>query len=277
MNLENTVAVVTGAASGIGRSLAFALAYERTKVVIADLQIEPAEQVAAELSRLGAESIAVECDVSQPAGVENLASDCIKKFGRINLLCNIAGVTEVNRLHETALSDIDWLFQVNVMGLCNTVHRFVPELQASAKRGEFAHVINASSGFGVAMPPMGSTLPSAYAGTKHAIVGLSDAMRKELAADGIGVSVVCPGLVNTQTWNSKSFRQERFGGPVTGTAESKARVETYGQDPDETARMIMDGVKRGDFFILPLEAKARRTMKHAIEERYAELLEAVNR
>ena len=277
MDFRNTVAVITGGASGIARSLAFALAREGANTVIADLQHQPAEQVATELGALGPDSIAIECDISQLTEVERLTRKTIEKFGRINLLCNIAGVTEVNRLHETAIPDIEWLMQVNVMGLCHTVHCFVPELQASAKRGEVAHIINASSGFGVAMPSMGPTLPSAYAGTKHAIVGLSDAMRAELAGDGIGVSVVCPGLVNTQTWNSKSFRQKRFGGPVPGKADSKARVEAYGQDPDDTARMIIDRVKLGDFYILPLEDTARATMKRAIKERYAELLEALNR
>ncbi len=165
--------------------------------------------------------------------------------------------------------------QVNVFGIFNTVRRFVPELQASAKRGEVAHIINASSGFGVAMPSMGPTLPSAYAGTKHAIVGFSDAMRVELAEDGIGISVFCPGLVNTQTWNSKNFRQERFGGPVPGTADSKARVEAWGQNPSDTAAMIIDRVIRGDFYILPLDETARTTMERAISERYEELLKAV--
>jgi len=271
------VAVVTGGASGIARSLAFALAREGAKLVIADLQPEPAEQVAAELDALGAEAMAVQCDISEADAVEHLANETIKRFGGINLLCNIAGVTVVDKLHETAPSDIEWLFHVNVFGMCNTVRCFTPELQASAKRGEVAHIINASSGFGVAMPSMGPTLPSAYAGTKHAIVGLSDAMRSELAEDGIGVSVFCPGLVNTQTWNSKSFRQDRFGGPVPGTVDSRARVEAWGQDPDETAAMIVDRVKRGDFYILPLDETARATMERAIQERYKELLEAINR
>lgn len=276
-HFRDCVAVVTGGASGIARSLAFALAREGAKLVIADLQAEPAEHVATELLDLGAEAVAVQCDISDGSAVEHLAGETLTRFGGINLLCNVAGVTVVSKLHETTLDDFEWLFQVNVLGMFNTVRRFVPELQASATRGEVAHIINASSGFGVAMPSMGPTLPSAYAGTKHAIVGLSDAMRTELAEDGIGVSVFCPGLVNTQTWNSKSFRQNRFGGPVPGTAESRARVEAWGQNPDETARMIIDRVKRGDFYILPLDETARTTMKRAIEERYAELLDALNR
>lgn len=272
---RNCVAVVTGGASGIGRSLAFALARQGAKLVIADLQLEPAQQVADELTALGAESIAVRCDISEVSDVEQLAGKTHEEFGGINLLCNIAGVTVVSKLHETTVEDFEWLFKVNVFGMFNTVRRFVPELQASAKRGEVAHIINASSGFGVAMPSMGPTLPSAYAGTKHAIVGFSDAMRAELADDGIGISVFCPGLVNTQTWNSKNFRQERFGGPVPGTPDSKARVEAWGQDPSETAAMIIDRVIRGDFYILPLDETARTTMDRAISERYEELLKAV--
>ena len=272
---RDCVAVVTGGASGIGRSLAFALARQGAKLVIADLQLEPAQQVADELTALGAESIAVRCDISEVSDVEQLAGKTHEEFGGINLLCNIAGVTVVSKLHETTVEDFEWLFKVNVFGMFNTVRRFVPELQASAKRGEVAHIINASSGFGVAMPSMGPTLPSAYAGTKHAIVGFSDAMRTELADDGIGISVFCPGLVNTQTWNSKNFRQERFGGPVPGTPDSKARVEAWGQDPSETAAMIIDRVIRGDFYILPLDETARTTMDRAISERYEELLKAV--
>ena len=272
---RNCVAVVTGGASGIGRSLAFALARQGAKLVIADLQLEPAQHVADELTALGAESIAVRCDISEVSDVEQLAGKTHEEFGGINLLCNIAGVTVVSKLHETTVEDFEWLFKVNVFGMFNTVRRFVPELQASAKRGEVAHIINASSGFGVAMPSMGPTLPSAYAGTKHAIVGFSDAMRAELADDGIGISVFCPGLVNTQTWNSKNFRQERFGGPVPGTPDSKARVEAWGQDPSETAAMIIDRVIRGDFYILPLDETARTTMDRAISERYEELLKAV--
>jgi NAD(P)-dependent dehydrogenase (short-subunit alcohol dehydrogenase family) len=272
---RDCVAIITGGASGIARSLAFALAREGAKLVIADIQLEPAEKVASELNAIGAESIAVRCDISEAADVEHLAGETLTRFGGINLLCNVAGVTVVDKLHETSRSDLEWLFHVNVYGMFNTVRRFVPELRASAKRGEVAHIINASSGFGVAMPSMGPTLPSAYAGTKHAIVGFSDAMRAELAEDGIGVSVFCPGLVNTQTWNSKNFRQERFGGPVPGTPDSRARVEAYGQNPDETAAMIISRVKRGDFYILPLDEMARATMERAINERYEELLKAV--
>lgn len=275
MELQDSVAVITGGASGIGRSLGLVLAREGARVVIADLQLEPAQQVADELVALGTEALAVACDITIETNVENLGQAVRQRFGGTNLLCNIAGVNVISKLHETSALDVEWLFSVNVFGLCHMVRHFVPQLQASAGRGEVAHMINASSGFGVAVPFMGPVSPSAYTGTKHAVVGLSDAMRKELAPDGIGVSVVCPGVVNTQTWTSTSFRQERFGGPVDGSPESKARVEAYGQDPDETAARTVAGVKRGDFFILPLDEPGSASMDKEIRARYEELLAAL--
>jgi len=255
--------------------MAFAFAREGAKLIVADLEAAPAERVADELNALGTESIAVGCDIIDEQDVEQLVKTAISAFGGINVLCNIAGVQMIRKLHETSAADVEWLFSVNVFGLCHSVRHSVPELRKAAQRGEVARIVNASSGFGIALPPMGPVSPSAYAGTKHAIVGLSDAMRTELEDDGIGVSVVCPGVVNTQTWTSMRFRHDRFGGPVPGTAQSRAAVRAYGQNPDETAAMIIAGVKRGDFYILPLTEAGKSSMQHAIQERYEELLQAL--
>ncbi len=278
---SDCVVVITGGASGIGRSLAFAFAREgaaadaHVRIVIADLEPEPAERVAGELAEQGVQAIAMPCDISLEEDVERLAEETQRQFGGANVLCNIAGVHVLRKLHETAALDVEWIFAVNVFGLCHMARHFVPQLQAAAKRGEIAQMINASSGFGLGVPAMGAAAPSAYTGSKHAIVGLSDAMRKELEPDGVSVSVVCPSLVNTQTWNSTSFRQERFGGPVPGTPESKATVEAWGQDPDETAAMIIECAKRGDFFIMPHNEAAHKTMRAVIDQRHEELAAAL--
>ena len=278
-DFSNSVVVITGGASGIGRSLAFAFAHEgaaaNVRIVIADLEAEPAGQVAGELAEQGAQAIAVPCDISLEADVERLAAETQRQFGGVNVLCNIAGVNVMRKLHETTALDVEWIFGVNVFGLCHMARHFVPQLQAAAKRGEIAQMINAASGFGLGVPAAGGAAPSAYAGSKHAIVGLSDAMRKELEPDGVSVSVVCPSLVNTQAWNSTSFRQERFGGPVPGTPESRSTVETWGQDPAETAAMIIARAKRGDFFILPHNEAAHKSMQAIIDQRYEEIAAAL--
>jgi NAD(P)-dependent dehydrogenase (short-subunit alcohol dehydrogenase family) len=283
VDIKNCVAVITGGASGIARSLAIALASaapnaERgaTRIVIADLRLGPAEVVVQQLRGLGAQAIAIECDITREAAVIDLAKQTEDSFGKVNLLFNVAGVNLINKLHETSSNDVEWLFSVNVFGMCHMVRHFVPLLKVAAAVSETAHIVNVSSGFGLAVPSMGPVSPSAYAGTKHAVVGLSDSMRKELAPDGIGVSVVCPGVVNTDAWNSKSFRQERFGGPQQGTEESKERLKAWGQDPKETAKLVLAGLCRRDFFILPLDDAGRISMLTEIEERYAALRSALD-
>ncbi len=282
VDIKNCVAVITGGASGIARSLAIALASaarnaERgaTRIVIADLRLGPAEVVVQQLRGLGAQAIAIECDITREAAVIDLAKQTEESFGKVNLLFNVAGVNLINKLHETSSNDVEWLFSVNVFGMCHMVRHFVPLLKVAAAVSETAHIVNVSSGFGLAVPSMGPVSPSAYVGTKHAVVGLSDAMRKELAPDGIGVSVVCPGVVNTDAWNSKSFRQERFGGPQQGTEESKERLKAWGQDPKETAKLVLAGLCRRDFFILPLDDAGRISMLTEVEERYAALRSAL--
>jgi NAD(P)-dependent dehydrogenase (short-subunit alcohol dehydrogenase family) len=283
VDIKNCVAVITGGASGIARSLAMALASaapnaERgaTRIVIADLRLGPAEVVVQQLRGLGAQAIAIECDITREAAVIDLAKQTEDSFGKVNLLFNVAGVNLINKLHETSSNDVEWLFSVNVFGMCHMVRHFVPLLKVAAAVSETAHIVNVSSGFGLAVPSMGPVSPSAYAGTKHAVVGLSDSMRKELAPDGIGVSVVCPGVVNTDAWNSKSFRQERFGGPQQGTEESKERLKAWGQDPKETAKLVLAGLCRRDFFILPLDDAGRISMLTEVEERYAALRSALD-
>ena len=278
VDTRHCVAVITGGASGIARSLALALAgappqAERsgTRIVIADLRLEPAEEVVQQLKELGAQALAIKCDITSETDVINLARETEAAFGTVNLLFNVAGVNLISQLHETSAQDVEWLFSVNVFGLCHMVRHFMPLLRSAAAASATAHIVNVSSGFGLAVPPMGPVQPSAYAGTKHAVVGLSDALRKELAPDGIGVSVACPGVVNTSAWNSTSFRQAKFGGPQQGTAQSKERLEAWGQDPAETAERVLTGLRRGDFFILPFDEAGRRTMLTEIEARYAEL------
>ncbi len=280
---SDCVSIITGGASGIGRSLALEIVAQtpsdqrdNTHIVIADMRLGPASEVAEQIKTLGAEATPIECDIADEQQVVEMAADVQRTFGKINFLYNVAGVNVIARLHETSAQDVDWLFSVNVFGMCHMVRHFVPLLQIAATDGETAHVINVASGFGVAVPSMGPVQPSAYTGTKHAVVGMSDAMRKELKPEGIMVSVVCPGLVNTDTWNSTSFRQPRFGGPQDGSPESRQRVEAWGQDPQKTAKLILAALDRGDFYVLPLDEGGRSQMQVEIDTRYTELRAALD-
>jgi NAD(P)-dependent dehydrogenase (short-subunit alcohol dehydrogenase family) len=276
LDFKDLVVVVTGGASGIGRSLAHAFARAGAKLIIADIKQVPVDTVVGDIKARGGEATAVCVDLSLRDDVARLAKITIERYGRINMLCNIAGVQALSKLHETKWADIEWIFSVNVFALCHTVHFFMPHLLAAAARGERAHVVNTASGFGLAVPPLGPTLPTAYTGSKHAVVGLSDAMRVDLKDTGVSVSVVCPGVVNTQTWTSTSFRPVRFGGPAPGSPQSKAVIEAVGQDPDETASMILEGLHCGDFYILPYTEESSASMKQAIAKRYEELMAAIS-
>jgi NAD(P)-dependent dehydrogenase (short-subunit alcohol dehydrogenase family) len=192
-DLEGKVAVVTGAAGGIGRALARLCAEEGMKVVLAD--VEPAALTAAEVEARngGAEVLGVLTDVSNPDDVERLARSTLDRFGAVHVLFNNAGVAMIGpALWETTVLDWNWILGVNLWGLIHGLRIFVPIMIEQAAE---CHIVNTASAAGLlATPGMG-----AYDATKAALIALSEALRQELALRqaSIGVSVLCPGFVRT--------------------------------------------------------------------------------
>ncbi len=241
--LKDRVAVVTGAAGGIGRGIARALAAKGCHVVAADIDGAAAEQVAEELAGRGVQSLAAPCDVTDPAALEQLAERAWARFGRVDVLCNNAGVGTTSLVAEAKPSDLHWVFSVNVFGVLYGCAAFVPRFQAA---GRPAHVLNTGSehSLGVPFPGMGI-----YTASKHAVLGLSDVLRREVAGFDIGVSVLCPAVVRTEIWNAGRTRGERFGGPVQSPEHFRQFMES-GMDPDEVGRIAVAGIERNDFVIL---------------------------
>ena len=185
--LDGKVAVITGAGSGIGASLARACAAAGMRVVVVDVNEERAAAVAAELPEGSAVARAV--DVADADRVQALADFAFDTFGAVHLLCNNAGISPVGRVWD--FTDDEWvqLLGVNVRGVANGIRSFVPRMIA---QGE-GHIVNTGSGASfVSFPRLGP-----YGATKHAIVGLSEALRYELDGTGVGVSVLVPAGVNT--------------------------------------------------------------------------------
>ena len=242
-NPQSKVAVITGAASGIGRGIARACAARRCHVLVADVDLAGVEQLAAELAGGDVRSLAVHCDVTDPAVMEALAERAYAEFGTVDLLCNNAGVGALGLASEASPSDVEWIFSVNVFGVVNGVRAFVPRFKAA---GRPAHILNTGSehSLGVPFPGMGI-----YTASKHAVLGLSDVMRRELAAFDIGVSVLCPAVVRTEIWNAGRTRAERFGGPMQSPEVFRQFMES-GMDPDEVGRIAVAGIERNDFLIL---------------------------
>ncbi|ROO87949.1 NADP-dependent 3-hydroxy acid dehydrogenase YdfG [Actinocorallia herbida] len=225
--LDDKVAVVTGGANGIGAGIGRALAQAGAHVVVADVDRSAAEITAGELGRIGVRTLAVECDVRERAAVEALAEHSWQAFGRVDVMVNNAGVLPpVGRLVDLAEQEVRRVLDVNVVGVwqgCSVFgRRFI-------EQGTPAHILNTGSENSLGIPHTGA---AAYTASKHAVLGLSDVLRRELP-EFIGVSVLCPGMVATRL----------------GSAEPNP-VLAAGMDADAVGRRAVEGILRGDFYIL---------------------------
>lgn len=258
------VAVVTGAGSGIGLALARALAAESMSVVLADVEHAALEKAAAAIAETGVEVLAVRTDVSDPAEVEALADAAYDRFGAVHVLCNNAGVSGGGLSWEISLEDWDWVLGVNLRGVINGVHAFVPRMVAG---GEDGHVVNTASVAGLVTTPF----MASYNVSKHGVVALSETMSIELAMVGspLGVSVVCPGWVRTRIHEAD---RNRPGGVVGDTDDPalvamRAVVEQWianGMDPADVAALVVDAIRERRFYV-----KTHAVLEDLIRRRHA--------
>ena len=247
------VAVVTGAASGIGRALAEAFAAAGSAVVLADLAAAEAETVAAGIRAGGGDALAVEVDVTDPDSVNRLAAATLDRYGRVDVLCNNAGVSTFNLMRDQTLDDWKWVVDVNFWGVVHGVHIFVPIMRAQGTRG---HIVNTASIAGLLS---GVAFIGPYDATKVAVVSISETLAQELAIDGtpIGVSVLCPSSVNTKVMESERGRPAALGVEHrTETAESvrlsikDSFTGPDGLEPRQVAARVLDAIRNGEFWIV---------------------------
>jgi NAD(P)-dependent dehydrogenase (short-subunit alcohol dehydrogenase family) len=247
------VAVVTGAASGIGRALAEAFAAAGSAVVVADLDGTEAEVVAAGIRAAGGEAAAVTVDVSDPAAVEGLAATTLERFGRVDVLCNNAGVSTFNLMRDQTLDDWRWVLSVNLWGVIHGVHTFVPIMR---EQGTPAHIVNTASIAGLLS---GVAFIGPYSATKVAVVSISETLAQELAIDGtpIGVSVLCPSSVDTKVMESERGRPSALGVEQrTEIAESvrlmirDSFTGPSGLTPAQVAERVLDAIRDRRFWII---------------------------
>lgn len=257
---EGRVAVVTGAASGIGRALAECFAGERMRVVLADVEADALESARAALATTGAEVIAVRTDVAKADEVERLADATITAFGKVHVVCNNAGVFTGGRAWQAPLSDYEWVFGVNVWGVLHGVRSFLPRMLAL---GEPGHIVNTASMAGVTNAPMAS----AYYMSKHAVVALSESLFHELAMENapIGVSVLCPEMVHTGIARSERNRPAHLqrgaleDDPGRDVVEGSIRELIHlGVPPATIAARVLQGIRDDRFWILSEEGGAWR-------------------
>ena len=253
-SLQGKVAVVTGAASGIGRGMADRFAAAGMKVVLADVEEGALAAATRAIVDTGAEAEAVTCDVSSRAAVDALAEATTSRFGGVHVVCNNAGVAGgMGPLWETTSKDWEWVLGVNLMGVVHGIQAFVPLMLDQGGEG---HVVNTSSVLGLS-----SGGGSIYSVTKHAVTRLSEGLLNDLKGAGstIGVSVLCPGLIATQIVSSDRNRPEGLRNEVdAAVAEDAAKQREAMQDfflsegmsPAEVADMVVDAITADRFYVL---------------------------
>jgi NAD(P)-dependent dehydrogenase (short-subunit alcohol dehydrogenase family) len=245
-NLAGRTALVTGAGSGIGRETALALGRAGADLVICDLNLDNLERTAADLRSIGRTVLARRVDVARRDDMAAFAAEVHRDRAAVDILVNNAGVGLGARFQETTLEDWDWIVGINLMGVVHGCHFFVPPIVA---RGQGGHVVNiASSAAFIASSPL-----TAYCTTKYAVFGLSEALREELRPHAIGVTAVCPGVINTAI-----TRTSRTRGLAAGPGAKERMAELFAQrnyGPERVAANILKGIARNRA-VLPVAPEA---------------------
>jgi NAD(P)-dependent dehydrogenase (short-subunit alcohol dehydrogenase family) len=271
--------LVTGGAAGIGLALGAAAARRGASVVLADIEPSVAEASAQRLREDGLDVSALACDVTDPASVARAVEDSVTRLGGLNMLCANAGVGGSTPISKMATVDeFMWVMQVNLFGVFYAIREAVPALSAAAATGAPANIVVTGSENSLGIPDYVPAMP-AYQTSKHALLGLTDSIRKEMTELGVGVTLLCPSYVVTEGWNAGRNRPERFGGPRLNDPAVREKLAKLGQDPDEVAELTFAAVEEGAEIVVtrevtrgPVEKRAR-----AVEDAFRRLAEATTK
>ena len=278
---EGRVAVVTGAASGIGKAMCERFAREGMKIVMADIENDQLREAAKGIEASGAEVLTVRTDVSQADELSALAEATLERFGKVHVLCNNAGVFAGGRTWEAIGTDWEWVLGVNVYGVLYGIRAFVPIM---LEQNEPAHVVNTCSMAGLINMPFSG----AYNVSKHAALSLTETLYHELHTleTPVGCSALCPELIRTGIGRSDRNRPlhlkrpEGEGTPEQEMVENAIRssVDT-GIDPSVMADRVFEGIKEDRFYLLAEEGtnwdQACRTRLDDIRARRNPTLNAI--
>jgi NAD(P)-dependent dehydrogenase (short-subunit alcohol dehydrogenase family) len=237
---EEATAIITGGASGIGRALAEELAKRGGEVVLADLQIELAEEAAREIRLAGGQATAWQLDVTDFSAMEKLLRETVERTGRLDYIFNNAGIGIGGDVHRHSIEDWNRIIDVNLRGVINGVQGAYKIMRNQG----FGHIVNTSSMAGL-MPSPGV---SSYATTKHAVVGLSKSLRAEAAPSGIRVSVLCPGVIRTPILGGGKYGKNL----VEVSLEQQRRIweRLKPMAPNLFARKALDAIARNEAIIV---------------------------
>jgi NAD(P)-dependent dehydrogenase (short-subunit alcohol dehydrogenase family) len=267
---EGGVAVITGAASGIGYALAEEALRRGMSVVVADIREEALAEAAKKLEGQGANVLAVLADVTSEENIIALRDQAIERFGKVNLLVNNAGAFVGGLAWETSAAQMDWIVDLNFKSVAHGIRAFVPRMIA---QGDECHVVTVASAAGISVYPGYAT----YSPTKHAALAITEALYLDLAVEGIdtiGVTVVMPGMVRTDIMNPEKASPAAIGldrearhasATVRGVETTMTNALDNAMAPEELARRVFDAADAGELYILPNhEAEGATALAKAI-------------
>lgn len=254
-------AFVTGGASGIGLGMAEAFVRRGVSVMLADVEQGPLDGAIGRLRGLGGRVEGVICDVADRAQVEAAARATLEAFGKVHIVCNNAGVGTAGPVGEITPADWDWIVSVNLMGVVYGVDAFLPHIRSHGEGGAF---VNTASMSGlVSAPGM-----EPYSATKYAVVAMSEGWALQLAPEGIGVSVLCPGFVRTRIGESGRTRPERHGGPrAPAEAGPMGAQIAAGLDPLKVGERVAEAVAAKELYII-----THPEMREPVRQRFERIM-----
>lgn len=269
-DVAGKVAFVTGGTSGIGLGIAEALVGAGMKVAIASRSTARLAQATVHLERRGGTVHPIELDVMDREAMARAADEVERVFGKVHVLCNNAGAGVGVRVSEATYNDWDWAIGVNIVGVVNGLQAFLPRIRSHAEGG---HIVTTASMSGL----FHAARAGVYTATKYAVVGLMEALRDDLDGSGIGVSVYCPGVVDTNFHESEDNRPARFAEPNrTLSTATKSRIKqdilAAGMNPREAGERVLQGIIGKHLYILT-HAEYERGLK----ERFEALLASIPR
>ena len=243
-DFQGKVAVVTGAASGIGLAVTERFVAEGMKVVMADVEQGALDREVKRLSEEGGDVLGVICDVRDTEAVQNLADRTLEYYGAVHVVFNNAGVAPGGPMLETTPQDWRWIVDVNVLGVAYGVTTFGPIMKEAGE----GHIINTASEAG----HVSSAVLGMYTATKHAVVGLSESLYRELEETGVSVHCLCPNLVNTGIFHSERNRDdgaEMTAAQTATMAPLREAISEMGITPTQVAADVVEAMKQDRFWI----------------------------
>lgn len=267
------VAVVTGAASGIGLALAERFAAEGMKIVLADVEEAPLNAAEAAIKARGGTAMAVRTNVLHEPDIERLADTVFATWGNVHILCNNAGVAGgagADGIWNVPKEDWDWVLGVNFSGVLNGIRHFVPRMLAAGQAG---HIVNTASAAGIASSQSGP-----YAVSKHAVVALSERLYKDLKLrdSKVSASVLCPGWVNTRILDAARNRPEEQRPNALAQPEPTPKAEMMrravselirnGLPPAQVAGLVVEAIRSDTFYIVPVQPDIHEAIARRLED-----------